>query len=74
MKFLFSCGGVLVDGGAVAGESFEDLFGGLVPDERGGVLVPVGRPGFDVGGELFDAAVGRPLQLLGGQRAEPPLD
>jgi hypothetical protein len=46
----------LVDGGAVAGEAFEDLVGGLVPDKGGGVLIPVRRPGLDVGGELFDAA------------------
>jgi hypothetical protein len=68
-----SCG-VAVDGGAVAGEAFEDLFGGLVPHEGGGVLVPVGGPGFDVGGEFLDAAVGRALQLLGGEGGEPALD
>jgi hypothetical protein len=58
----------LVDGGAVAGEAFEDLFGGLVPDVWGRVGVPGFGPGFDVGGEFFDAAVGGALQLFGGQR------
>ena len=67
---LGSCAGV--DGGAVVGEAFEDLFGGLVPDERGGVLVPGGDPGQDVGGEFFDVAVGGALQFLGGERGEPP--
>ena len=60
----FAC--CLVDGGAVAGEAFEDVFGGLVPDERGRVVVPVVDPGSDVGGESFDAAVGGALQFLGG--------
>src|SRR4051812_23444359 len=69
-----SCGGVFVDGGAVVGESFEDLFGGFVPDERSRVVVPGGDPGFDVGGELFHAAVSGALQLLGGQRGEPSFD
>ena len=67
-----SCAGV--DGGAVAGEAFEDLFGGLGPYERAGVLVPGGRPVHDVGGEFFDVAVGGALQFLGGERGEPPLD
>src|SRR6266851_10007960 len=75
MKVGFSVvGGGFVDGGAVAGEAFEDLLGGLVPDERGGVFVPVGDPGLDVGGEFFDVAVGGALQLFGGQGGEPPLD
>jgi acyl-CoA synthetase (NDP forming) len=47
----------LVDGSAVTGKALEDLLGGLVPNEGLGVLVPGGRPGFDVRGELFDAAV-----------------
>jgi hypothetical protein len=64
----------LVDGGAVAGEAFEDLVGGLVPDERGRVLMPGVGPCGDVGGELFDAAVRGSLELLGGERGEPALD
>jgi hypothetical protein len=47
----------LVDGSAVTGKALEDLLGGLVPNEGLGVLVPGGRPGLDVSGELFDAAV-----------------
>jgi hypothetical protein len=46
---IVSCTGV--DGCAVAGEAFEDVFGGLGPYERPRVLVPCGRPCFDVGGE-----------------------
>jgi hypothetical protein len=68
------CAGGFVDGCAVVGEAFEDLLRGLVPDERDRVLVPVVDPRLDVGGELFDAAVGGSLQLLGGQRREPALD
>src|SRR5215210_1388616 len=73
MKPRVSCAGGLVDGGAVTGKAFEDLLGGLVPHERSRVLVPVGDPGLDVGGEVLDAAVGGALQLLGGQGGEPPL-
>lgn len=67
-------GGIVVDGSAVAGAPFEDLLCRLVPDERLGVLVPDGGPGLDVGGELLERAVGRALELLCGERAEPPLD
>jgi DNA-binding Lrp family transcriptional regulator len=56
--FVVSCGGISVDGGAVAVEAFEDLFGGLVPHEGGGVVVPLLDPGVDVRGEFFDGAVG----------------
>jgi hypothetical protein len=69
---MVSCVGRLVDGGAVAGEAFEDLLSGLVPDERRGVLVPGVDPGSDVGGEFFWVAVGGALQFLGRERGEPP--
>jgi hypothetical protein len=42
---------------AVGGEGFEDLVGGLGPDERPGVLVPLVGPVADVGFEFGDAAV-----------------
>lgn len=47
-----------VDGGAVAGEAFEDLFGRLGPYEGAGVFVPGVGPGEDVGSQFFHAAVG----------------
>ena len=71
MIFVLGAG---VDGGAVAGEAFEDLFGGFGPHEWLGVLVPCGDPGEDVGGEFFDVAVGGALQFLGGQGGEPAFD
>ena len=64
----------MVDGAAVAGEAFEDLVGGFVPDEWGGVVVPGGGPLVDVGGEFFDVAVGGAFQFFGGERGEPSLD
>src|SRR5664279_5082209 len=57
----------------VAGETLEDLFSSLVPHERFGILVPCCSPRRDVSGELFDAAVGRALELLGGECREPSL-
>ena len=62
---------VAVDGGAVAGKSFEDLFGGLMPDEGLRVLVPGGRPRLDVRRERLDAAVGRTLELFRRESREP---
>src|SRR5215213_8386191 len=64
----------MIDGGAVAGEAFEDLFGGLVPHKGFRVLVPGSGPLADVIGQFFGGAVGTALQLLGGQRREPPFD
>jgi len=46
-----------VDSVKKSSESFEDLFGGLGPDERSGVVVPGLHPGSDVGFEGLDAAV-----------------
>jgi hypothetical protein len=46
---------------AVGGEAVEDLVGGLVPDERFGVVVPVGDPGADRGDEVADGAVAAAL-------------
>src|SRR4051794_21640133 len=74
MLLLGSCADALVDGGAVAGEAFEDLFGGLVPDERLRVGVPGLDPGVDVGGQFFGAAVGGTLQFLRGESGEPSFD
>ena len=48
---------------AVVGEGFQDVVGGFGPDEGPGVLVPLVDPLADVGLELGDAAVGRPLVL-----------
>src|SRR3954447_11523578 len=45
----------LVDSLAVAGDRFEDLLGGLSPDVRSWVLVPVLDPGADVFVERADA-------------------
>jgi hypothetical protein len=64
---------IVVDGGAVAGEPFEDLLCRLVPDEGLWVLVPGGSPGLDVVSEGLDTAVSGALELLGGESAEPPL-
>ena len=51
-----SCGRPLIDGAAVPGEPLTDLFGGLVPHEVLGILVPDVDPRLDVVGELLDAA------------------
>jgi hypothetical protein len=64
--------GGLVDGGAVAGEALEDLFGGFVPHERLGVFVPGVDPCSDVGSQFFGVAVGGALQFLGREGGEPP--
>src|SRR5207302_8350278 len=72
MKVGLSCVGI--DGGAVAGEPFKDLLGGLVPYERCGVLVPGGSPRLDVGREVLDVAMSAALQLLGGERRKPAFD
>jgi len=58
---------LFVEGAAVAGESFEDLLGALVPGEGSGVVVPGLGPVADVLGERVDAAVRGALELLGGQ-------
>ena len=42
----------------ISGEAFEDLVGGLVPDERTRILVPVVDPALDGGGQVGHAAVG----------------
>ena len=39
--------GWVVEGGAASADFGDDFFGGSVPDEGFGVLVPVGGPGFD---------------------------
>jgi hypothetical protein len=51
------------DPSAEAGEGVEDLFGGLGPDERLGVFVPVFDPGSDVGFEGMDVLVCEPLRV-----------
>ncbi len=63
MKVVWSCAGLSVDGVAVVGEAFEDLVGGFVPDERGGVVVPGCGPSLDVGGEFVDVAQLAPMRL-----------
>src|SRR4051812_30755187 len=68
---LVSC---LVDSLAVAGDRFEDLFGGFGPDVGAWVLVPVLDPGADVNVESADAGVRAAAQQLGGQLSEPALD
>ena len=47
--------GWVVEGGATSADFGDDLFGGSVPDEGFGVLVPVGGPGFDGADELVHA-------------------
>jgi hypothetical protein len=59
---------------AVSVEGFEDLLGGLGPDERPWVLVPVSNPGADVALQGLDALVDSPAEQLVGQESEPPLD
>jgi hypothetical protein len=48
----------LIKYGEVAGEAFQDLVGGLGPDERLWIVVPGLDPGGGVGFEIFDAVVG----------------
>jgi len=50
-----------------------NLLGGLGPDERTGILVPVFQPGADIGVELAHRAVRAPLELSFGEFAEPAL-
>jgi hypothetical protein len=59
---------------AISGEGFEDLLGGLGPDERPWVLVPVGNPRADVGLQGLDTLVDSPAEQLVGQEPEPPFD
>jgi hypothetical protein len=47
----------IVDGGALSGEAFEDLFGALGPHEPARVLDPGVGPGGDVSREFFVVAV-----------------
>ena len=58
----------------MSGEGFEDLLGGLGPDERPWVLVPVSDPGADVPLQGLDALVDAALEHLVGQEPEPPFD
>src|SRR4051812_17806676 len=64
----------LVDSLAVAGDRFEDLLGGLGPDVRSWVPVPVIDPGADVFVERADGRMCAAAQQLGGQLSEPALD
>ena len=57
----------------VCGKSFQYLVGGLVPDIGPGVLIPVGDPGADRGGEFLDRAVGTAGEPFAGEFAEPAL-
>ena len=59
---------------AVGGEGVQDLVGGLGPDERLGVPVPLVDPLTDIGLQLGDIAVGGPAQLAAGQLGEPALN
>jgi len=56
---------------AKSAEGFEDLVGGLGPDERAGVLVPDLDPGADVGFKGRYVLVNAALEQFGGQFAEP---
>ena len=51
---LVSCA---VDSAKKSSESFEDVLGGLGPDERSGVVVPGLHPASDVSFEGLDAAM-----------------
>ncbi|MFF0291486.1 hypothetical protein [Streptomyces sp. NPDC005262] len=62
------------DPSAEAGEGVEDLLGGLGPDERLGVFVPVLDPCPDIGFQSLDVLVCATTDHLVGQLAEPPLD
>lgn len=46
--------GLVGEGVAAAADFGDDLFGGAVPDERAGVVVPVFGPLFDCVGEFGD--------------------
>jgi hypothetical protein len=50
------------------------LVGGLLPDERLGVVVPVGDPGADRRDKIADRAVGASLDPFRRQLGEPALD
>ena len=55
-------------------ESFEDVLGGLGPDERPGVVVPGLHPAPDVGFEGVDAAMVTALEQVFGEVGEPAFD
>ena len=55
-------------------ESFEDVFGGLGPDEWSGVVVPGLHPGSDIGFERLDASVVTALEQVLGEVGEPAFD
>jgi hypothetical protein len=55
-------------------EFLEDLFGGLGPDERPGVLVPRFDPGPHVGLEGLDGPVVAALEQISGDVPEEPFD
>ncbi len=58
----------------ISGEVVEDLVGGLVPDERTRILVPVVDPALDGSGQVGHAAVGAAPHPFRGQFREPTLD
>src|SRR5512135_1457427 len=63
---LVSCAGNPLK---ISGEGVEDFFGGLLPDERFGILVPCRNPGSDVGLERLHASVGSAADHLLGQES-----
>ena len=68
---LVSCA---VDSVKKSSDSFEDLLGGLGPDEGVRVVVPGLHPGSDVGFEGLDAAVIAVVEQVLGEVGEPSFD
>jgi hypothetical protein len=63
-----------VDSVKKSSDSFEDLLGGLGPDEGVRVVVPGLHPGSDVGFEGLDAAVIAAVEQVLGEVGEPAFD
>src|SRR5215210_9007206 len=61
-------------GGASPAYLGDDLLGGLVPDERLRVVVPVLDPRLDGVDQIGDAGEGGAAQTAVGELLEPPLD
>lgn len=55
-------------------EGFQDLLGGLGPDEGPQVVVPALDPGADVGFEGLNAVVVAAREQVGGHGGQEPLD
>ena len=64
----------LVERGASEADLVNDLVGGFVPDEGGGIFVPVGGPNGDGFNEFGDAGERTAAETTPGEFGEPPFD